>query len=210
MSGDGTMAGDTIYVSEHLNDLYGASEDPWHMRSGWYAERMRDLILAALPNARYGQAFHPGCGIGNVTAELARRSDHVLAADFSRDAVTATRERVGHLSNVEVQRLELPREWPLDQQFDLILLHEIGALFDPSSWADLATDVRSSLSDDATVIASHWRHPFLERKLESETLHGLLDSILGLPRQTQLTDTDFSLTVWTTRSRASTYFDSTG
>jgi trans-aconitate methyltransferase len=204
------MAGDTIYVSEHLNKLYGASEDPWHMRSGWYGERMRDLILAALPNARYGQAFHPGCAAGNLTTELARRSDHVLAADHSRDAVTATRDRVGHLSNVEVRRLALPREWPPDRQFDLILIHEIGALFDLSCWADLANDVRNSLSDDATVIASHWRHQFPERTLEPETLHGLLDSVLGLPRQTQLTDTDFSLTVWTTRSRTSTYLDSAG
>jgi SAM-dependent methyltransferase len=185
----------------YVNDLYAVSEDPWHMRSGWYAERKRDLVLASLPNARYGRAFQPGCSTGQLTLGLARRSDQVLAVDSDRDAVTATRSRTSHLSNVEVERRTLPREWP-SAQFDLVVLHELGPRFTSSDWADLATAVLATLSNDATVLACHGREDSAEQTLEIETLHGLLDSILGLPRQTRIRDADFTITVWTTRSRA--------
>jgi hypothetical protein len=185
----------------HLNDLYAASEDPWHMRGGWYTERKRDLIMASLPNARYGATFEPGCADGELSVHLARRSDRLLAADRRREAVTVTRDRTAHLSGVSVERLDLPVEWPLTETFDLIVLHELGALFTPSEWADTATAVLHSLTADATVLACHWRHDFAERSLEADTLHGLLDSILGLPRQTRVSDADFTIAVWTTRSR---------
>ena len=57
---------------EHLNELYGESEDPWHMRGGWSAQRRRDLLLASLNHARYGNTFVPGCGSGELLPALAR------------------------------------------------------------------------------------------------------------------------------------------
>jgi hypothetical protein len=32
---------------QHLNELFAASEDPWHTRSGWYAQRKRQLPAVA-------------------------------------------------------------------------------------------------------------------------------------------------------------------
>ncbi|MDQ2838260.1 MAG: class I SAM-dependent methyltransferase [Actinomycetota bacterium] len=183
----------------HLNDLYGKSEDPWHMRGDWQAERRRDLLLASLNHARYGNTFVPGCGGGELLTTLARRTDQVLAADDNRAALAEARTRTSHLSNVDIQWLQLPGEWPHEQSFDLIVLHEMGYLMDLANWAALAEAVRGSLLPDATVLACH-RHPDLNgRLLQTDTLHGTLDSILGLTRQTQVFDSDFAIDVWTNR-----------
>ncbi len=192
---------------QHLNDLYAASEDPWHMRSGWQAQRKRDLLMASLPNSRYDLTFEPGCSQGELTPELARRSEHVLAVDGYRDSVTATRARTAQLSNVTVEHRELPHDWPRGRTFDLIVLNEIGSMAESSQWAAMAEAVLDSLAGDATVIACHWRHHFPGRTLQTETLHGLLDSMLGLPRQTRVSDADFTIAVWTTRPRTTSERD---
>jgi SAM-dependent methyltransferase len=186
-----------------LNELYARSEDPWHTRSGWYSERKQDLVLASLPNARYGSAFEPGSGTGELTEALAKRCDQLLAVDDRRDAVTATRNRTAHLSNVEVGYCALPEDWPSGQAFDLVVLHEIGYRFGAAAWAGIASQVRDCLSQDATVLACHRQQAFEGRVLQTETVHGLLDSILGLPRQTKIRDADFTIDVWTTRPRSS-------
>ncbi|HEY0167707.1 MAG TPA: SAM-dependent methyltransferase [Jatrophihabitans sp.] len=185
---------------EHLNSLYGQSEDPWHMRSGWQAERRRDLLLTALSHPRYGNTFEPGCASGELTAGLARRSDRVLAADDNRPALSQARARTAHLSNVDIRWMQLPEQWPTEEKFDLIVLHQVGYRLDLASWAALATAARDSLGRDATVLACHYQHEFPERILDTQTLHGVLDSILGLTRQTQVTDSEFTIDVWTNRA----------
>jgi hypothetical protein len=185
---------------EHLNTLYGQCEDPWHMRSGWQAERRRELLLAALNHPRYGYTFEPGCAAGELTAGLARRSDRVLAADDNRPALAEARTRTGHLSNVDLRWMRLPEQWPAEEKFDLIVLHQVGYRLDLAAWAELATAARNSLARDATVLACHHQHEFAERILDTQTLHGILDSILGLPRQTQVIDSGFVIDVWTNRS----------
>jgi precorrin-6B methylase 2 len=185
---------------EHLNSLYGACEDPWHMRSGWQAERRRDLLLAALNHPRYGNTFEPGCATGELTAGLAKRSDRVLATDDNRAALSEARTRAGHLSNVDIRWMRLPEQWPTEERFDLIVLYQVGYRLDLAAWAELATTARNSLARDATVLACHHQHEFAQRILDTQTLHGILDSILGLQRQTQVVDSDFTIDVWTNRA----------
>src|SRR5262249_47215242 len=160
--------------------------DPWHTRSGWYEQRKREVLLAALSSPRYTNTFEPGCGDGSLTQLLASRSDHVLGMDTRRDLVVAASNRTSHLSNVTVIRGELPAEWPRNTRFDLVVLHEIGLCCDSAAWANIAEFARSSLSSDGTVVACHWKHPRPDQQLPAETLHGLLNSILGLPRQTKI------------------------
>jgi len=184
---------------EHLNDLYGLAEDPWHMRGDWLAERRRDLVLASLHHARYNSTFVPGCGSGKLLTGLARRSEFVLAVDDNRPKLVEARGRVEHLSNVDIEYMQLPTDWPAERRFDLIVLSEMGYLMDLADWAALADAVRSSLSPDATVVASHRNHHFAGRQLGTETLHGTLDSMLGLTRQTRVIDSEFAIDVWTNR-----------
>jgi 2-polyprenyl-3-methyl-5-hydroxy-6-metoxy-1,4-benzoquinol methylase len=174
------------------------------MRSGWQVERRHDLLLAALQHPRYGNTFQPGCASGELTSGLARRSDRVLAADDNRPALSQARDRTAHLSNVDIQWMELPREWPTEEKFDLIVLHEVGYRLDLPAWAELATAVRNSLAANATVLACHQQQQYAERILETETLHGILDSILGLTRQTRVIDAEFTIDVWTNRAALGT------
>jgi trans-aconitate methyltransferase len=184
---------------EHLNELYGESEDPWHMRDGWHSQRRRDLLLASLSHARYGNSFVPGCGTGDLLPALAKRTDRILAADDNRQSLASARSRTEHLSNVDVQFLQLPTEWPAEASYDLIVLYEMGYQMDLADWAQLAESVRGSLLPDATVLACHRHQEFSDRYLRTETLHSTLDSILGLNRQTRVLDSDFSIDVWTNR-----------
>jgi 2-polyprenyl-3-methyl-5-hydroxy-6-metoxy-1,4-benzoquinol methylase len=184
---------------EHLNDLYGIAEDPWHMRGDWLAERRREMLVASLHHARYGSTFVPGCGSGKLIPALARRTEFLLAADDNRPRLTEARNETEHLCNVQIEYRQLPAEWPNGQQFDLVVLSEMGYLMDLADWATLANAVRGSLAPDATVVASHRNHHFAGRYLGTETLHGTLDSILGLTRQTRVIDSEFAIDVWTNR-----------
>lgn len=78
----------------YFDELYRRSDDPWKLREGWYERRKRALTLAMLPRPRYRNAFEPGCANGELTLELARRCDALLAADLHGRAVQLTRERV--------------------------------------------------------------------------------------------------------------------
>jgi hypothetical protein len=186
---------------QHLNELFAASEDPWHNRSGWYDERKRAIILAALDEPRYSSTFEPGCGTGTLTGALAARSDVITAMDATREAVTETASRTAHLSNVTVRRGRLPDDWPRHEIFDLVILHELGLGYDPAVWAEVADSVLNSLAPTATVLACHWKHQRSGYSLDAETVHGVLHSILGLHRQTKIADCDFMLDVWTTSDR---------
>ena len=181
-----------------LNQLFGSAEDPWHMRGGWESERRRDLLLASIARPRYESAFEPGCGSGELTVGLARRADQLLAVDHRRDSVTAARERTAHLSNVQVDLMQVPARWP-DGPFDLVVLNELGYPFSSADWAELAAETRRVLSADATVLVCHRHENFAGRVMETETLHGILDSVLGLPRRTRVLDSEFAIDVWTTK-----------
>lgn len=169
------------------------------MRGDWLAERRRELVLASLHHARYTATFVPGCGSGKLLPGLARRSEFVLAVDDNRPKLAEARSRTEHLSNVGIDYMQLPADWPVDRQFDLIVLSEMGYLMEMAAWAELAEAVRSSLTPAATVVASHRNHHFTGRHLGTDTLHGTLDSMLGLTRQSRVIDSEFSIDVWTNR-----------
>ena len=181
--------------------MYARADDPWQLRSGWYERRKLRLLLACLPKERYRAAFEPGCSVGEVTAGLAGRCDTVLAADFHSKAVAAASRRTACAPNVEVRQMLLPGQWPRKNQFDLVVLSEIGYFLTPPAWAQLCSLTAGSLAADATVLACHWRADFAERTQPSDALHAQLSDALGLPRHTSVTDADFIIDVWTTNPR---------
>eukprot|EP01133_Synstelium_polycarpum_P020119 gene20119-24126_t len=94
---------------------------------GWCASRA--LLLASLPQRRYRHAYEPGCGNGELTVELARRCDRVLAADLSAEALRLARQRLldaGCDANVSLAQHRLPQDWPRiapgAEKFDLVVL----------------------------------------------------------------------------------------
>jgi SAM-dependent methyltransferase len=186
----------------YFERLYGASDDPYALRARWYEERKRALVLAALPRRRYRHAFEPGCGIGEFTVGLAARCDAVLASDRSARAVELARRRTCGLSNVRIERQDLPAEWPRNAvAFDLIVLSEIGYFLHLPAMRTLARHCGHSLADDGTLVACDWRPDFAQRALQTDMVHAQLAE-LGLTRLVRHEESDFLLQVWSREGRS--------
>ncbi|CAN5920702.1 SAM-dependent methyltransferase [soil metagenome] len=198
MTASAPMTDKTAY----FDAMYGHSTDPYALRTRWYEQRKRAVLMAALPHPRYGRAFEPGCGAAELTVELAARCDHLLASDFSDNAVIAARQRTESLDNVRVDKHVLPRDWPTSEApFDLIVLSEVGYFLDPFAMREVARCCAASLSPEGVLVACDWRPDFKERALSTEAVHAALAD-LGLPQCVRHDEDDFLLRVWSRDSRS--------
>lgn len=187
---------------QYFESMYGESEDPYALRTRWYEARKRAVLLAALPRARYRNAYEPGCGVGELTAALAPRCDTLLASDFSDKALAAARKRTSGFTNVRVHKEALPRDWAQAQgPFDLIVLSEVGYFLDAGAMRAVAQCCSESLTDDGTLVACDWLPDFDERALQTSEVQADLDS-LGLTRIVRHEEADFLLQVWSRDARS--------
>ena len=185
-------------ASGYFEALYHAHEDPWHVGARWYEQRKRQLLLAALPHARFAYAYEPGCGSGVLTAALAQRCDRLLASDFSDTAVQIAGRRLASAPHVEICRQAVPREWPAaaDAVFDLIVISEFGYYMPAADLSELARRTLLSLRADGCLVLCHWLHPFAERLHETATVHAVFDQQPALTQLARYRDDDFLLEVW--------------
>lgn len=182
-------------AAEYFDDLYERNHDPWQLAARFYEQRKRDLLLASLPRQRFARAFEPGCAIGALTVELARRCGQVVAWDGASIAVEQATARVrGSRTSgqVTVERARIPAGWPAGQ-FDLIVLSEIG--YYCSDLQLLKDRVESSLGSDGVLVACHWRHPAPDHPVTAEAVH--LAMAPGLENIVSHTEADFLLDLWT-------------
>ena len=181
---------------DYFEAMYGATDDPYELRSRWYEQRKRAVLMASLPRARYASAYEPGCGAAELTVELAQRCDAVLASDFSAHAVAAARRRTASLGNVRVEPHTLPADWPVDAApFDLIVLSEVGYFLEAPAMQKVSALCAATLGPGGTLVACDWRPDFRERALATNRVHGMLADI-GLPRLVLHEEDDFVLQVW--------------
>ncbi|MFM0236127.1 class I SAM-dependent methyltransferase [Paraburkholderia sediminicola] len=193
------MSSTAIYFDE----LYKSSDDPWHLREGWYERRKRSLTLALLPRPRYRFAFEPGCANGELTAELATRCDVLLAADLHETAVRLARERVAGMPQVRVEQRTVPGEWPTGAgPFDLIVISELAYYLGAADLEMLAARIAASLTPDGTLLACHWRRPFAEALENADTAHALFDARCGLLRLAHHDEADLLIDVWSRDARS--------
>lgn len=188
-------AGDAQTIA-YFEKLYGASADPYGLRTRWYEQRKREVTLAALPHARYRWAYEPGCGAGELTVALAERCGAVLASDFSEHALVSARARTANVTNIRLATHALPGEWPhAAAPFDLIVVSEIGYFLEAAAMQQMAACCAQSLGPDGVLVACHWRPDFAERVLSTDAVHAALDAI-GLACTVRHEEADFLLQVW--------------
>jgi SAM-dependent methyltransferase len=183
-------------AGRYFDDLYRQNDDPWKIRNRWYERRKRALLLAALPHERYGRAFEPACGNGELTAALASRCDELIASDINEGAVALTRERLADSPHVKAATMTVPDQWP-DGTFDLVVISEVGYYLQEAQLAQLIGHIRRTLSPTGAVVACHWRHPIEGWALDGEQVHATLRGQLGLPLLGHYWDDDMMLDVWT-------------
>ncbi|MGI4847676.1 MAG: class I SAM-dependent methyltransferase, partial [Janthinobacterium lividum] len=134
-------------------------------------------------------------GTGDLTLELALRCAQLLASDFSSDAIGLAQQRLQHHAHVTLRQAAVPGDWPA-QQFDLIILSEFAFYLSDSDLQALQRQAVDSLGDDGTLVACHWRRPFVERTQATQTIHGWFDQHPALTRLSHHEEADFLLDVW--------------
>ncbi len=180
---------------EFFDDFYGAETDPWGFETRWYEKRKRALTLACLPAERFPSAYEPGCSIGVLTAALAPRCGRLLATDISDTPLRIARRRLAGAPGVRFEQRRVPQEWP-DEQFDLIVLSEIGYYCDAEDLRTLVQKASASLTRDGVLLACHWRHPVQEYPLRGDDVHEALRSHSGLVVLAEHREADFLLEVY--------------
>lgn len=185
----------------YFDGLFAGSDDPWAFRQRWYEQRKRAITLAALPRSRYRAIFEPGCANGELSAELATRCERLLCCDTAAAAVTLARTRLSLFNHAEVRQSRLPGDWP-NEQFDLIVLSEVGYYLDEDDLKQLIELVRQSLTAGGQLLACHWRPSIEGCPLNARQVHDLLHEHLHLPRLVLHQEADFLLELWSREPRS--------
>jgi SAM-dependent methyltransferase len=180
---------------DYFDQMYAAAADPWGFTSRWYEKRKYALTLAMLPAERYADAFEPGCSIGVLSEQLARRCDHLLAWDIAAAAVESAAARTADCGNVRVEQRALPEDWP-DGQFDLIVMSEFLYYFGGDQLRPVLRRCRDSLRPGGTLLAVHWRHPVAEYPRSGDSVHEELALLPGLARVAEHREADFVAEVY--------------
>ena len=155
---------------EYFDQVYQANRDPWNFETSPYERDKYAATLAALPRAHYPEAFEIGCSLGVLTAQLAPRCGHLLAVDVSEAALTQARARCATLPQVEITLLRVPEEFPA-QQFDLILLSEVGYYWSPADLARAADLLIAGLKTGGQLLLVHWTPPVHDYPLTGDDVH---------------------------------------
>ncbi|HEY1997577.1 SAM-dependent methyltransferase [Paraburkholderia sp.] len=195
---------DMSSAERYFDTLYETCDDPWGLRERWYERRKRLLTMAMLPRERYRHAFEPGCANGELSAQLASRCDSLLATDLNETAVRLARERLGQAPHVRVERRGVPHEWPAahEGRFDLIVISELAYYLNAADLLRLTECIQSTLSDDGTLLACHWRRSFDAAEQTAVRVHAMFDSRCGLTHLARHEDADMLLDVWSRDPRS--------
>lgn len=179
----------------YFDALYAQDTDPWGFRTRWYEQRKYACGLAALPRERYRRGYEPGCSIGVFTAHLATRCDWLLASDLAEAPLRTARERLARLPHVDVERREVPGDWP-SGRFDLVVISELGYYLDPADLRRLWAAAIGALEPGGTLLAAHWRHPVADYPQTGDAVHDALAAQPGLGRLVEHVEEDFRLDVY--------------
>lgn len=196
---------------DYFDALYERNDDPWRIAGNWYEQRKRSLVAAILPRRRFRHAYEPACGGGELTLELGRRCDRILAADFSAAAVDIASERwqqaaLSRRSDciARFACMTLPEEWPYTSaaHFDLIVISEFAYYLELPALQALPALVAASLAPDGVLLACHWKHDFAERLQSTQSVHQYFHDMAELHHSARYEDADFLLDLWSREPRS--------
>ena len=181
----------------YFDQVYQANRDPWNFETSPYEQEKYAATLAALPHPHYTQAFEIGCSLGVLTAQLAPRCGKLLAVDVSEAALAQAQARCANFPQVELQLMRVPEEFPA-QQFDLIVLSEVGYYWAEDDLARAARQLVAGLEPGGQLLLVHWTPPVHDYPLTGDdvhnhfltqtTSHGPLKHLSGLRHDTYRLD----------------------
>ncbi|WP_026553225.1 bifunctional PIG-L family deacetylase/class I SAM-dependent methyltransferase [Arthrobacter sp. H20] len=172
--------------------LHAAANDPWGLQDRFYERRKRSVALALLPRERFAAALELGCSIGVLSAELAGRSDSLLALDISPTAVASAQQRLNGFPAASARVASVPQDWPTGE-FDLIVISEVGYFLTRTQLLDVVAQTVESLAPDGVVLLCHWRHPVDGWELDGDTVHELFSGSSSLTLFAEHREEDFRI-----------------
>jgi SAM-dependent methyltransferase len=186
--------------ASYFDQKYEALDDPWSFASDPYEQARYRAVLSHVTPGRYARAFEPGCSIGVLTAELAKRCGHVYATDISSQAVALAKLRCSTVTNVDfnAERLTDSNE---SERYDLIVFSEIGYYYTAQELDEVVVSLARALATGGRLIAAHWLGFSPDHILQGAYVHHRLIRALPFHRHEQLIVDDphrvgFVLDVW--------------
>lgn len=186
-----------VLTVDDFEEKFRRSTDPWGFRTRWYERRKRAILLASLPRERFENALELGCANGELTADLAARSTHIVAVDAAAEALRVARERV-RSANVRFEHHVLPGHWPEAGRggaFDLVVVSEIAYYWTADDLVEAIARIDASLSTDGVLVVCHWRHETPDAAVSGDAVHAAFDAAPGWTRALRHLEEDFVLDV---------------
>ncbi len=165
--------------SDVFESLYRAAPDPWNFAHSDYEQGRYQQILEALLRPRYERAFEPGCSVGELTVQLARRCGMVIATEIIESAVRSARLRCRHQLNVSISQRNLA-EGVSAGPFDLVILSEVGYYFSRPKLGQIAREIAAQLTPGGELLAAHWLGSSPDHLLHGDEVHRILAQQLPL------------------------------
>jgi predicted TPR repeat methyltransferase len=144
---------------DYFNDVYSHHDDPWKFETSPYELAKYEATIAALPSGKYKNAFEIGCSIGVLTQMLAGRCDNLLSVDAAEAPLAKARQRLKGVKQVTIEKMMVPDQFPANQ-FDLILMSEVGYYLSMPDLQRLQELIISSLEVNGNLLLVHWT-PFV-------------------------------------------------
>ncbi|WP_308461644.1 SAM-dependent methyltransferase [Hymenobacter sp. NBH84] len=154
----------------YFNDVYRANDDPWKFETSPYEREKYATTLAALPRPHYDRAFEIGCSLGVLTEQLAPRCGRLLAVDVAEAPLQRARQRCAQLPQVEFRLMRVPEEFP-QEQFDLIMVSEVGYYWSPEDLTRAADQLLAALPPGGQLLLVHWTPPVHDYPLTGDEVH---------------------------------------
>ncbi|WP_295629314.1 SAM-dependent methyltransferase [uncultured Corynebacterium sp.] len=179
---------------DYFEDIYAEGPDPWGFETSAYERRKYDLTLAALPRRRYRRAVEPGCSIGVLTADLARRCDAVEAWEPIAAPRAAADARTP--DHVTVRDAILGDAEPLPgPPVDLIVVSEVLYYLPADEITDAVGRLLDHAEPGADLVAVHWRHHIDGMDLDGDGVHATLAAMDRLEISGTWIEADFRIDV---------------
>ncbi len=177
------------YSETYFDELYSDNTDPWQYQTRWYEKRKRDICLAVLPLARYGNGIELGCGNGVFSELLADRCQALVSVDGNTHAVQLAAQRLASMPHVKVIQAVIPSALvtlttgivdadglsddssAYKPAFDLIVISEILYYLSPDDIHKVIAWIRQNLAIGGTLLCCHWRYAIDGFAMTGETVH---------------------------------------
>jgi predicted TPR repeat methyltransferase len=155
----------------YFDHLYDVHSDPFNYETSDYEAKKYAHTLSALPRLQYRSALEIGGSIGVLTARLASRCESLLSIDVCEKAQAKARRRCAGFPNVEIQLMQVPRQFPR-RSFDLTVFSEVGYYLSMKDLIATRQHILNHLEPGGHLLLVHWSGQTRIMPLNNAQVHG--------------------------------------